>query len=133
MVVLCAFALHLLNITRYSNFWITGNKCCLFIWLLSLTLASIQSKLSHMWIQVRTKTIMEVWKNFRMDVWVLSSHSADDRNQTQNGSKLYLRSDTYIRSRKKIENYVFWHWLLSPFQYTMLPTFKTWNLHQWTL
>ena len=36
-----------------------------------------------------------------MDVLVLSYHSADDRNKTQNGSKLYLRSDTYIRSRKK--------------------------------
>ena len=26
MVFLCAFALHLLNITRYSNFGITGNQ-----------------------------------------------------------------------------------------------------------
>ena len=40
-----------------------------------------------------------------MDVLVLSYHSADDRNKTQNGSKLYLRSDTYIRSRKRKFNF----------------------------
>ena len=40
-----------------------------------------------------------------MDVLVLSYYSADDRNKTQNGSKLYLGQIPTLEAEK--ENYVF--------------------------